>query len=196
MSGEVSFEFITGFRKTSQLLYIIQEKQIYFKKYTRKDVSRYSCYISTCKACVLFDEKQNTVLRGNEALHPHGDQESTMKRMKFLKNIKEDCVNNTRRLSTRQLFEKSRMELNDETVDVHFKQVKRSLNRIRAQSLPKCPKTPFEVQQCYENDDFLENYGKSRYDKQSFYKHTILEDRFSYTVFMSSKVVDLINSTI
>ena len=86
------------------------------------------------------------------------------------------------------------MELNDGSVDVNFKQIKRCLNKIRTQSLPKCPKTPIEVQKCFENELFLENYGMSRQKDQQFYKHTILENSFSYTVFMASKIVDLINS--
>lgn len=73
--------------------------------------------------------------------------------------------------------------------------MRRNLHRIKAQTLPKTPKSPADIIACFEQDNFMQTYGFTMPpDSKQFYVNTIVEANFSYTIFISQYICDQIKT--
>lgn len=92
---EVPFEFVTGKRSDSVLLYTRVEKQLYRKcsKYESKYYS-YRCRIKDCKSRVYYEfATEKCVMKTKKFIpHNHGDQQDDYNNLKLLKEMKNECT--------------------------------------------------------------------------------------------------------
>lgn len=109
VSGEthtqIPFEFITGQRSDSILLYTINDKQLYRKcsMYKSKYYS-YRCRVKNCKSRVYYEfESEKCFMRPKSfILHNHGDQEDQFKNLRVATQIKKECTELSALASTRK----------------------------------------------------------------------------------------------
>lgn len=102
---QIPFEFITGKRSDSILLYTINDKQLYRKCsiYKSKYYS-YRCRVKNCKSRVYyeFDTKKCFMRPKSFISHNHGDQEDEVKNLKVATEIKNECTKLNVLASTRK----------------------------------------------------------------------------------------------
>lgn len=92
---EIPFEFVTGKRSDSVLLYTRIDKQLYRKcsKYESKYYS-YRCRIKDCKSRVYYEFATEKCFKKPKKFipHSHGDQEDDYKNLKLSNEIKIECT--------------------------------------------------------------------------------------------------------
>lgn len=87
----MNFEIITGYRKNSQLLYVLDQRMIYVKKSVYNSINKYECRVKTCKARVSVHPDGKCVLAKNYVEHNHENEEEVYKELKALNSIKDEC---------------------------------------------------------------------------------------------------------
>lgn len=87
----MNFEIIPGNRRSSELLYIIEQKMIYKKKSVYKNTIKYECRNKLCKARVNVMPDGKCVLAKKYIEHNHDNEEGAYKELKALNQIKRDC---------------------------------------------------------------------------------------------------------
>lgn len=88
-----SFEFVSGKRCNSKLIYLTNEKQLYKKKSYYKGKTFYTCYASNCKARAEILE-DGTCVKSQKIAHTnHLQQEEIYKELKAVEDIKKQCSN-------------------------------------------------------------------------------------------------------
>lgn len=84
--AEIAFEYTTGKRFGSQLVYTIDDKQLFRKAHQRNGV-HYKCYIDTCSARLLIRNNICTRQKDRET-HNHQNQEKDYEQFKKETDIK------------------------------------------------------------------------------------------------------------
>lgn len=92
-NNNITYKFVPGARRGSELLYLISEKQLYKKKSAYKGTIRYCCYQSAanCKASVIMNTETNEIVKPNDALHIHPFQDVLMRKFELQNAIKVEC---------------------------------------------------------------------------------------------------------
>lgn len=86
-------ELITGQRVDSQLIYTVDEKQIYRKSVRHNNIYSYVCYEETCDSRIYFDlDSEKCYKKVDCSLHNHGDQFSKYKELNLKNNMKNECL--------------------------------------------------------------------------------------------------------
>lgn len=88
----MEFELLSGKRINSVLLYSFNDCQLYAKKSIYGEKQYYECYKNNCKSRVVLERGTFSKCR-KFVDHNHGDQESTYRELKALRNIKRKCEN-------------------------------------------------------------------------------------------------------
>lgn len=87
----MNFEIISGFRKNSKLLYLVDQKMIFVKKSVYNNVGKYVCRQSECKARITVDAEGKCELAKHYVEHNHDNEEEVYKELKAINEIKSDC---------------------------------------------------------------------------------------------------------
>lgn len=91
---EIKFEFITGQRIGSKLLYAIDEKQLYRTETQHNEYIWFRCRVPKCVARVKFNERTNKCFKSSRTVpHNHGTQENEFRSLKLLNKVKMACAN-------------------------------------------------------------------------------------------------------
>lgn len=196
-SNDLIYKFVPGLRKNSNLLFVESENELYKLKDKSAKYDRYVCYQKECHVSVSIDVITKKCQKLNKKSHEHGSQEEFIKKLELINNIKLKCENvNLKRHATREVFDSECLNHPDSAHLVQYKKLKRSLCYIKNQVLPKKPKSALEIKQMLENESILEKFGTSKCifsnetpaESQLFYKDTIIEKDFAYSVFMSPTI--------
>lgn len=206
MNTELDFEYITGARKGSVLVYLKNENQIfafkskYFNKKTNEHIKRYECYQSKCKASILISEVSGkcTVRPGKEVHLEHGDQEEHKKQLVLKNKIKTEVAQPSLQANrVREVFNNECHNNKDTAKSLVFSKMQRHLRRIKCEKMPKAPQSPQDFIKLFKNSTILNEFGMCESnDKEKFYQTTVTEDDFSYTLFLSTPITKLINDNI
>ncbi|XP_055856126.1 uncharacterized protein LOC129919292 [Episyrphus balteatus] len=136
--GNVRFEFTAGYRRNSVLIYLIDEKQLFTKKYAHNHMDRYTCYTKSCKASLLFDTYLNKIVKLYHTFHLHPDQSDVYKKMKVLNEMKDYCLTNDGvNLTTKQIFDQKCNVMKEAAHLVEYNKIKRNLNRLKKTAMQK-----------------------------------------------------------
>lgn len=194
MNTELDFEYITGARKGSVLVYLKNENQIfafkskYFNKKTNEHIKRYECYQSKCKASILISEVSGkcTVRPGKEVHLEHGDQEEHKKQLVLKNKIKTEVAQPSLQANrVREVFNNECHNNKDTAKSLVFSKMQRHLRRIKCEKMPKAPQSPQDFIKLFKNSTILNEFGMCESnDKEKFYQTTVTEDDFSYTLFL------------
>lgn len=201
----MDFEYITGARKGSVLVYLKNEKQIfafkskYFNKKTSENIKRYECYQSKCKASILISEVNGkcTVRTSKEVNLEHGDQEEHKKQLVLKNKIKTEVAQPSLQANrVREVFNNV-CQNNDTAKSLVFSKMQRHLRRIKCEKMPRVPQSPQDFIKLFKNPTILNEFGMcASNNKEKFYQTTVTEDDFSYTLFLSIPITKLINDNI
>lgn len=83
------------------------------------------------------------------------------------------------------------------STSLNYEKMKRNLTRIKTNVLPKSPKTIEEVIEVFKNPEIMKTFGMTSHnDPKLFYRGTVNEKDFAYSVFFSQAVADLITAHI
>lgn len=88
----MEYEFISGKRRDSNLLYTIGEQQLYRKKSMYKNKEFYNCYIKKCKSRIFITDGVVCQKCPDFMEHNHGVQKALYEELKVLNNIKRKCA--------------------------------------------------------------------------------------------------------
>lgn len=92
-SDQIQYQQVAGFRANSELIYTIQEKQLYVKnKRLRDGTVAYTFKEKLCKSRVYLRMDGVLFEPQNFVLHSHGDKEEEAKKMKVLNELKTKCT--------------------------------------------------------------------------------------------------------
>lgn len=84
----------------------------------------------------------------------------------------------------------------NQTADLQYHRVERTLRRIKFATMPSPPKSIAEISEKFGNSDVKEQFGRTRHneniEKNDFYRTTYVSDDFSYSVFASQRIIDII----
>lgn len=91
-NDNILYEFITGSRSNSELLFTTDENQIYSKRVQHKNVYTYECREPNCGAKVYLNtgtgKCQNKI---SSNTHNHGTQEKVRQKLELENKIKSEC---------------------------------------------------------------------------------------------------------
>ncbi|XP_055921214.1 uncharacterized protein LOC129952582 isoform X1 [Eupeodes corollae] len=136
--SNVRFEFTAGYRRNSVLIYLVDEKQLFTKKYSHNHMDRYTCYTKSCKASLLFDTYLNKIVKLYHTFHLHPDQSDVYKKMKVLNEMKDYCLTNDgSNLTTKQIFDRKCDVMKEAAHLVEYNKIKRNLNRLKKSAMQK-----------------------------------------------------------
>ncbi|XP_067635869.1 uncharacterized protein [Eurosta solidaginis] len=141
----------------------------------------------------------------NYKAHNHDNQEALYKELKFLNNVKTKCARlnekpteNNCAGSIRNIFVNTSMENQNESKNIVFNKIQRSLQYIANKNFKNSPKTPAEVQEVFQDavyDKF--GYSKLNGNKQwQFFNICYQEEDYAYCVFCSERTVELMKECI
>lgn len=100
--SEFTYEFVPGYRKNSKLLYVKEEKQLYYFNVKVKDSYSYTCYLKNCNRRVhIRDGKCFAVSK----LHNHSNQAGLYTDLRALNEMKRMAGNIDNRLKVREIFD-------------------------------------------------------------------------------------------
>lgn len=74
--------------------------------------------------------------------------------------------------------------------------MKRSLNKIKNATRPKIPQNPAELRSLFEKPDIFAKYGYNLDGSAPFYVDTVVKHQFSFSVFKSNSVIEIIKENI
>lgn len=193
-SVKYSYEFVSGFRRNSKLLVLINEKQIFRRKHILRDCTRYACYFKNCGVSVALKSDGVCEQLSLEYKHNHASAEQLINKFKMMSNVKNQCGDKLayKRKGVREIFDDECIKERDLAGTVSFPKMKRQLYRIRNNGIPKSPYTPLEIKEMFENDAIFKEYAVSKHVNKPFYRDTIIEDDFSYTILISPTIADII----
>lgn len=100
---EVSYEFMTGKRYDSKILYVKEEQQLYVWCASSKSVAYYVCYESKCGNRVYFLDEKCFIAESKP--HEHPNQAQMYFNLRALNEIKGILLNGSNRLKARQVFD-------------------------------------------------------------------------------------------
>lgn len=190
----LQYEFICGYRKNSQILLLTEERQIFKRKSVHKQHTRYVCYIDSCNVSVAVNKDGACEQLSLEFHHTHAPPEDIIKKFEMLRNVKSACGNVTaaKRKGVRDIFDQECMKDAQLASAVCFPKMRRQLQRIRNDGMPQNPNTPQELKLMFDEEHIFAEYGKSKHIDKPFYRETIIEDGFSYAVFISPTISEII----
>lgn len=81
-------EITPGLRANSQLLYTLDEKQMYCRKNKYVGFDRYVCRVKGCQAAVNRSKPGEEATRANLHKHDHGNQEEFYMKCRFQDQLK------------------------------------------------------------------------------------------------------------
>lgn len=85
-------EIFVGEKRNNKLLYVYEQKMIYKKKSTYKDIVKYECRNKNCKARLNLIPDGTCVGALHYVDHNHENEEKAFNEMKVLNKIKSDCI--------------------------------------------------------------------------------------------------------
>lgn len=89
--ASVTYEIMSGKRRTSKLLYSKDENQFYIKKSEARGRKYYTCYEKNCKSRVVLENGQ--CRKATDFIeHNHEEQQEMYDELKALNEIKEQCL--------------------------------------------------------------------------------------------------------
>lgn len=89
----LEFEFVSGRKCNSILLYVLSEKQLYKIKSKTNKKTYYICYEKQCSAKInLLANGVCCKPKNVKNYHNHTDQESKYKEINCINEIKQDCL--------------------------------------------------------------------------------------------------------
>lgn len=192
----IEFKIVPGIRKNSKLLHIPSENQIYKYKYEKNLTKYYVCYVKNCPVNVAVDFNNEQFCRktSNIKAHNHHSQEDFIKKLKLINEIKSNCENvSLKRSNVREVFDETCKKFKNN--NIQFGQMRRNLYKIKNKIFPKSPRTFPEIIEIFEKSDILKTFGFSRYEKtENFYKNTVIEEQYSYSIFLSPSICSIIDS--
>lgn len=87
--------------------------------------------------------------------------------------------------------------IRNKSSNVKFTNIRRTLQSIRANSLPAAPKTAADICVAFTYSGVLDEFGKSHHNEKRFFFRKSYEHKdFSYCVFASDTIIELINANI
>lgn len=189
-----AYVFMAGLRKNSKLLFLTGEGQLFRKTNVYKDYTRYKCYFEACNVTVAVKNDGLCEQLSLESNHDHAPPVELVKKMQIMEKVKTECGKNTlgKRKGVREIFDEECMKNNDHAAGVSFAKMKRQLHRIRSDGLPKNPTTPAELKSIFDEASFFTAYGSSKHIDKPFYRGTIVEDGFAYSIFLSPTIEEII----
>lgn len=199
----LNYKFVPGLRRGSKLLYIESEQQLYLTRSSSKNSVRYVCYNKNCNASVSIDNATKKCRKLNETVHDHENQAEFVKKLNISDAIKTECHKvNLKRSATREIFDRECVNNPEAAHLVQYGKMKRNLCRIKMETLPKNPTCPLDIKNMFNNLSILEKFGTSKScfhqdapaDTKLFYRATIVENNFSYSIFMSPKISEAIKT--
>lgn len=190
----VNYEIISGYRKNSQLLLLNEERQIFKKKSVHKEHTRYVCYIDSCHVSVSLKNDGSCEQLSLEFHHNHAPPVDIIKKFQLLRNIKSACGKQTaaKRKGVREIFDDECIKDAQVASAVCYPKMRRQLQRIRNDGMPKNPNTPQELKLMFDEDNFFSEFGKSKHIDKPFYRGTVIENDFSYAIFVSPTISEII----
>ncbi|XP_055304296.1 uncharacterized protein LOC129569480 [Sitodiplosis mosellana] len=133
---EVTYEFMTGFKYSSNLLYVKEEQQFYRRKWAKPDYVIYMCYVNTCR-CKVHIRDGRCFISGTE-LHDHPNQTEMYANFCALNEMKRIMRNVDSLLSPRQVFD-SVMTRHPNSTYVYSRIFDHTLRSSRIYALRKIP---------------------------------------------------------
>ncbi|XP_067641239.1 uncharacterized protein [Eurosta solidaginis] len=182
----LEFEYISGFRSSSMLVYTKDEKQIYKRHNNYNNGTRYVCYSKYCNISIFIDEQERCRKIHDAHLHTHPTQEILKDKMYISQKIKNAFKDpSIKSCNTRVIFDEA---LRDEKHSIHlveYEKMRANLSRIKRNSLPKEP-LPTEPT---ENTDLEALMPKHRLAKSEPKKSEFFEFEYINGFRSSSKLV-------
>lgn len=71
--------------------------------------------------------------------------------------------------------------------------MERNLYKIHKEVMPKAPKTSDEILTMFGKNNIMETFGRSLNEAHAFYVDTVIEEKFSYTIFQSKGICEIID---
>lgn len=191
MTG-IRYEYVTGKRAGSKLLWLPAEGHMYKRHSVYKNKITYKCYEEGCPSRVLMSE--DNVLTRNDKIHLHEDQNALYKELQtradLLKLVAEQKTTNIRSIFN------GVMERNQDS-SLKFNTVRRSLQRKRAGSMPPSPTSAAEILAAFDDPEIMETFGNSKHNEsRPFFMTAYEEEKFSYCIFASKASIDLVHGYI
>lgn len=192
--SKLEYVFMAGLRKNSKLLLLSKENQLFRKTNAYKDFTRYKCYFESCPVTVVLKNDGLCEQLSLEFNHNHAPPVDLIKKMQIAHKVKSECGKQTlgKRKGVREIFDEECMKDTELATAISFPKMKRHLHRIQNSSLPKNPATPREVKAIFDEAKSFAEYGSSKHIDKPFYRGTIAEDEFAYTIFISPTIADII----
>lgn len=202
MSANIEFEFVAAARRNGELIYTPEDKQLYkyksqYQSKKKETVRRYICYRQGCKASLLITNRDRCTQRLLNATHgEHPMQEQQMLQLQLKNSIKEEMARPSLQANkVRNVFNAECRKAKANAQLVVYKKMSRNLRRIKSAAMPKAPQRPQDFVQIFKSMDNLLEFGMCEsLPDQRFYQTTILETDFSYTLFCSSPMMDIIKN--
>lgn len=198
-NNALEYQLIPGFRSTSNLLYIASENQIYKYKYAKNNTKYFVCYEKQCPVNIAVDFNNSLFCRKtkNNVQHNHGSQEALVQKLELVNNIKKNCQNiSLKRSNIREVFNETCKKHKGDNTSVKFGQMRRHLYKIKNKNFPKAPTNFKEIKEILENEtEMIKTFAISRKEEnEKFYKNTIIEQNYAYSIFLSPTICKLIGN--
>lgn len=116
----MDYVLLSGYRKNSKLIYILDEKMLFRKTRTRNQQSEYVCYQDVlsekdperhlkCNARLKLNHIRNEYIRNETAHSNHGDHKKKFQELNLLNKIKKSCEKSganlaSHKVSTKEIF--------------------------------------------------------------------------------------------
>lgn len=190
----LSYERITGYRRNSNLLYTIDEKQFYVYNSTNSNGDAFKC--RECNSRVHVRADKMCIQQEKYFVHNHTTREQVYTELKVLNIAKQKCADistliNERKQSIRDIFYSVLSDYPD--VQINFYSIERSLQIIRNSAMPKNPLNCDEISKMFERDDIMQMLGRTSANK-TFYNGCMESSEYGFCAFSSVKSIDLFKS--
>ncbi|XP_055308039.1 uncharacterized protein LOC129572142 [Sitodiplosis mosellana] len=201
-------EFVEGHRRGSRLLWVPEEKYLYFKKDDRSGKTIYLCYENQLQNEQICSSRRSIDSEGtmttNSIPHScHSNHQAVHDKLKLRSHIIDSCEHAAHALEdlhftipTQQIFTREVAKQPLGATSLSYNSISRTLRRHVNKKYPSKPDTLAKIIAAYADPTTMLQYGFNLRDTHRFYVDTIDKKRGGFTIFASNEVMRMIDENI
>lgn len=189
----LNYVFTTGERRTSNVIYTLDEHQYYCFNGHNRTAKAYKC--KSCNSRVHLRNDNTLIQKKRYYKHTHEQESVLFDKLVILNEIKRKCADIStliaeRKQSVRDVFYSVVTKHPEANGKLIFEDYERTLSTIRSSAFPKNPINTADISNIFKRDDVMNLIGKSK-TGSIFYDGVIEGDGYAACFFSSKATLEL-----